>query len=352
MPRAGIYRITNAIDKKIYIGQSFDLDRRLNTHIKQLTRFQHPSRVLQNAVHKYALENFKFEIIEIVEPASKGDKKAQEILDYLEMFYIESYETLVSQHGYNIKNGGNNRAGYYLPDTKCYIFYSPENEKIDVSNLPEFCAKLNLSMKSMYSLGNGKIKHHKNWTTTEKDTTYKYELKDPNGKIYQFNKPVTFAKEQGLCPHAVHQVLIQQRRHYRLWSLSDTQLTAEDCKVLSCRIDFYKKYYWINIVTTEEEYCSVEDLSKKYRLNKDVLYRISNPNISYFVYKNWTIKDLNSIKEKRADKIYTFVHNTLGTFKGTTKEFLLNYPELVRCNISGLITRKRKSHKGWRLEDE
>ncbi len=60
---SGVYRITNLINNKSYIGSSIKIDKRFNVHKCLLLGNKHHCKHLQNAVNKYGFENFKFEII-------------------------------------------------------------------------------------------------------------------------------------------------------------------------------------------------------------------------------------------------------------------------------------------------
>lgn len=61
----GIYKITNNINGKVYIGQSIDINKRWKEH---KYRSQIPNKeydkYLYRAFRKYGLENFTFEILE------------------------------------------------------------------------------------------------------------------------------------------------------------------------------------------------------------------------------------------------------------------------------------------------
>ena len=61
----GIYKITNKITNKFYIGSSNNIKRRWDEHIRELNRNVHHNSYLQNAWNKYGEENFVFEIIEL-----------------------------------------------------------------------------------------------------------------------------------------------------------------------------------------------------------------------------------------------------------------------------------------------
>lgn len=60
----GIYKITNLINNKIYIGSSKNLTRRLKNHFSSLKRNKHGNSHLQFSYNKYGLEYFNSEIIE------------------------------------------------------------------------------------------------------------------------------------------------------------------------------------------------------------------------------------------------------------------------------------------------
>lgn len=61
--KSGIYKITNKINNKFYIGSSKDLIRRKKDHFRLLKKGINHSTLLQKAVNKYGIDNFIFEII-------------------------------------------------------------------------------------------------------------------------------------------------------------------------------------------------------------------------------------------------------------------------------------------------
>lgn len=60
----GIYRITNLINGKSYIGSSIDVYFRLKTHKYRLNNQSHENSFLQRAWNKYTESNFEFVVIE------------------------------------------------------------------------------------------------------------------------------------------------------------------------------------------------------------------------------------------------------------------------------------------------
>ena len=97
----GIYKITNTLNGKVYIGQSIDIRERFYEHKRKLRLHQHCNRYLQNAWDKHG-EYFEFEVIE---ECSLDD------LDKREMYWIGRYNSDDQKRGYNIMGGGQaNRA--------------------------------------------------------------------------------------------------------------------------------------------------------------------------------------------------------------------------------------------------
>lgn len=102
----GIYKYTNRINGKSYIGQSVDIDSRKCSH--KASAFNQNcgdyNSQFHCAIRKYGIDNFDFEIL--VELSYEGYSK--EILNYLEMYYINKYDTF--KNGYNATIGGDSNA--------------------------------------------------------------------------------------------------------------------------------------------------------------------------------------------------------------------------------------------------
>lgn len=102
--QSGIYSITNMLSGKQYIGQSKDLRYRFKRHLDVVNKNkkQHCFHI-HNAMKKYGVENFRFDVIVYVE--------GKEMLDLLETRIIEAYNTL-APGGYNLDTGGTNNRKY------------------------------------------------------------------------------------------------------------------------------------------------------------------------------------------------------------------------------------------------
>jgi group I intron endonuclease len=96
----GIYKITSP-SKKIYIGQSIDVNKRWNHHYKKL-HCKHQN-FLYHSLIKYGVEKHKFEVIHECLP---------EELNKLEEYYIELFQCFNSKFGLNLKRGGKSNGSW------------------------------------------------------------------------------------------------------------------------------------------------------------------------------------------------------------------------------------------------
>lgn len=110
----GIYCIINTINNKKWIGQSWNIEKRLAKH-KRLETSPH----LRNAISKYGWNNFEKSIILIL-----GN---QEELDRCETKLIEIYNTRDRNFGYNLKEGG--RGGKHAEESKQKIRKNNKGKK-------------------------------------------------------------------------------------------------------------------------------------------------------------------------------------------------------------------------------
>jgi|TARA_B110000977_G_C10759028_1_gene369899 group I intron endonuclease len=88
-----IYKITNTVNSKAYVGYSGNVSNRLHEH-----KNGYGSKVVYAAIQKYGVDNFTFEIL------------AEDTVDNEDM-YIQEHDTM-TPNGYNLVAGGG------LPPTK------------------------------------------------------------------------------------------------------------------------------------------------------------------------------------------------------------------------------------------
>lgn len=115
-----IYKITNSINNKLYIGQTITtIQERWSNH-KSDARTNHNHTVLYRSMNKYGIENFN--IIEICKVFNVDKTELKNILNSLEIYYIKLYNSTNRYFGYNITSGGNN-VDHMMKKVKQYDLY-------------------------------------------------------------------------------------------------------------------------------------------------------------------------------------------------------------------------------------
>lgn len=92
-----IYKITNTLNGKVYIGQAKDSAKRWGTHLSAV-RLRKPAQVIHHAMIKHGAESFTFEVI-----ASCLDQAAA---DQAEEQCIRQESSHITVGGYNVSAGG------------------------------------------------------------------------------------------------------------------------------------------------------------------------------------------------------------------------------------------------------
>lgn len=97
-----IYKITNDINDKIYIGKTLNtIEKRFKEHCEDSRRDKKEKRPLYFAMKKYGIEHFHIELIEECE---------ENVLSDREVHWIEFYNSF--RDGYNATLGGDGK--HYL----------------------------------------------------------------------------------------------------------------------------------------------------------------------------------------------------------------------------------------------
>lgn len=151
-----IYKITNKINGKSYIGQTTNYQRRFREH-RNKGYGEEPSKLLYKAFDKYGIDNFDFEVIEdLTENYNEREK-----------YWIQYYNTL-TPNGYNIEPGGEEpplnigENSPYAEHTAQQIKEIKELLKNTDISFEELAQKYNYSVSSILKINNGKIWFNQN----------------------------------------------------------------------------------------------------------------------------------------------------------------------------------------------
>jgi hypothetical protein len=160
---AFIYKITNTINGKIYVGKTeISIEKRFKEHCKDSKKIKNEKRPLYNAMRKYGVENF---IIEKIEETNNPIER--------EGYWIEYYDSF--KNGYNATLGG---------DGKNFINYDLVIQTYEeLKNQKEVAEKLHICVSTVRRiLKNNGVKRIKNIQGSKK--IEKYDLKGNYIKSY------------------------------------------------------------------------------------------------------------------------------------------------------------------------
>lgn len=181
---SGIYKITNQINAKHYIGSASNFLKRYSTHLSTLKNNKHDNQYLQNAYLKHGSDQFVFEVLEL---CSKKDLKQKE------QFYLKQLDR---ETMYNLTDSVNCRdlnKRYILQ----YSIVSPLNDIIEFKGtlkdfseylLPYFKKiKIETLHLSLTKIFNGQEIHYKGWRKIDNiDLDWRVHIKKRKylGKIF------------------------------------------------------------------------------------------------------------------------------------------------------------------------
>lgn len=141
-----IYKITNDVNNKVYIGQTVHtLAQRKKGYENETNYRTGEPRLIIRAMRKYGLEHFHFEEIDTAETAEELDEK--------ERYWIQYYHSCDTSFGYNMERGGNS-VGKHSEETKRKI---SEAQKGALNHMYGKRGSLNVTSKPVIELTTGQI---------------------------------------------------------------------------------------------------------------------------------------------------------------------------------------------------
>lgn len=238
---AGIYKITNP-KGAIYIGQSINVDNRLNRYKKlQCCKYQH---LLYRSFLKYGIENHNFDIL------VKGNFSKQE-LNTLENKYIIEFNSFRQKNelGLNLTSGGDSTQfsdevkNKMSVSRKRKIAEGQRNSKIKIEDISEI-KKLIAYNKPLKEIGDkfgvsksaiSEIKAHRSWADIPDYIVPEEEkhLINRTNKVSRLNKltedqkieiiqrykegetPMYICKDYNVTPSAIGSIVRQFKKHNR-----------------------------------------------------------------------------------------------------------------------------------------
>lgn len=96
--KSGIYKITNTVNNKYYIGSSVNIHKRWISHKCDLNKQRHPNKHLQYSFNKHGFDCFKFEVLEYCDrPLLKETEQK-----FLDMLYSKDQCYNILKESYSV----------------------------------------------------------------------------------------------------------------------------------------------------------------------------------------------------------------------------------------------------------
>lgn len=165
-----IYKATNIVNGKMYIGQTFQpLHRRILQHTNPCKGSKF---LFQRAIALYGPENFKFEVVEDCIPET--------LIDEREQYWIKHYNTLYWSNplGYNLTAGGQERGAAHRKLTDKNIEDIKTMLKTTDYSMTEISKILNVPLYGVYEINYGN-------TWRDPDCEYPIRKHDVNHVSYE-----------------------------------------------------------------------------------------------------------------------------------------------------------------------
>ena len=163
-----LYQITNLINGKIYIGQTNNITKRWSNH----KCCNSPEMVIAQAIKKYGVDNFKFEIL--------YKNVSIEDIDELEINTIKEKNCRVP-YGYNVSDGGSAHTDihkYGADNNNAHLTEEEAQYILDHRNIPMYVLYDEVSDKISYQQFSKLYKHktYTNLTTNTPEYPYNFEF--------------------------------------------------------------------------------------------------------------------------------------------------------------------------------
>lgn len=244
-----VYKITNTVNNKCYIGITNDLSNRIKDHIRFSINDYHIKSYIHKAIKKYGVENFTVDILE----NCSSDKELNE----KEVYYINFHNSFDSKNGYNLTMGGERE----LPNEETIKKKILSSNKVKVAQY-DLDGNLLATFNSVKEAG-----RELNISDSDIHRCHK-NSKSRNGFMF---KKYNEIPEFKISPYRSN--IAEVVRNLRLGK------KASNC--VKCKL--------INKVTNEiVEASSIEELADKVKLHTTTLHKI---------YKNKTNKKWTLLKE-------------------------------------------------------
>lgn len=172
--KSGIYKITNLVNNKVYIGKTKCFHKRIYQYLYDIKheRTNHINAYLLNSIKKYGINNFDFSVIEFNDNLDN--------LSNRELYWIKQYNSINSLYGYNLRMDSSTQMYVHEETSKKISARLKEEWKSGVRK--DHSKKLKKSWEN-----NFERKQNQSKLLSQIKTKYTYILSQDNKKIEECN---------------------------------------------------------------------------------------------------------------------------------------------------------------------
>ena len=216
---------------KVYVGESFNIARRIIRHKTDLKNNCHCNPYLQRHINKYGTEDLTFEIVEIISSLDHN------VLLEREKFWIQFHRSNESLSGFNLNAGGMGGANTTVRHKDFSLIRMKDKFKATfktIADFENFSGKLRHKIREVLK---GQRKISCGWTTPENFTLIEnkkekvkkgrsrpplyvktFRLKNTmTGETIEGTGILQFSKENNLCYNSLLRVVRGERKKHGVW---------------------------------------------------------------------------------------------------------------------------------------
>lgn len=137
-----IYKITNIVSEKIYIGKTKQkLSKRISEHFNLLRNNKHYNKYIQSSYNKYGKDSFSIESIDTCEEKDWIQK---------EIFWIKKFKSNDKNFGYNLTKGGEGGNGRVVSQEEINILIERNINRVWTKEMKDKISKHTLEFSKIY----------------------------------------------------------------------------------------------------------------------------------------------------------------------------------------------------------
>ena len=156
----GIYKITNLVNNKVYVGRSIHIEQRWLEHCKPSSH-----SAIGIAIKSYGKDNFQFEVLE---------ECTLEQLTEKELYWIHYYNSFIP-NGYNILDESDNNITHYGFINKDKINEITQDLLEDkFLTLSQIAKKYNVNVSTVSRINKGEVHYRNNLVYPLRQVSYNY----------------------------------------------------------------------------------------------------------------------------------------------------------------------------------